>query len=112
MRRTDQDLAVAVKELCDGSPSESTIQLMRSLDKQLDIPDVIKLYGTNFDVRYMNEEMLDTIENEACVFKSTDEGIEDTVKADEKLALYSLTDFRNKIYLISLHFMILDTNFS
>jgi hypothetical protein len=68
-------LALAVKELCDGSPSEQTIQLLKSLDKDLDRPDVVRLYGTNFDVRYVNEEMLDMIDKEAYVFKATDEGI-------------------------------------
>ncbi|XP_060553142.1 uncharacterized protein LOC132714318 [Ruditapes philippinarum] len=75
IRQTDQDLALAVKELCDGSPSEQTIQLLKSLDKDLDRPDVVRLYGTNFDVRYVNEEMLDMIDKEAYVFKATDEGI-------------------------------------
>lgn len=41
-------------------------------------------------IGYVNEEMLDTIDIEAHVFKSTDGGIKYILKADETLALLFL----------------------
>lgn len=42
----------------------------------LDVADdkITRLYGTNFDVRLINEQMIDDLEGNAHVFKSTDEG--------------------------------------
>ena len=76
MRQKDKDLAVAVKELCEGSPSAETIRLLKTLSEPMDVraDQITRLYGTNFDVRYVNEQMLDTFEGNTHVFKATDEG--------------------------------------
>ncbi|XP_045177826.2 uncharacterized protein LOC123537946 [Mercenaria mercenaria] len=76
IRQKEQDLAKAVEELCDGSPSDATIDLLGSLSDNPDVPQegLTRLYGTNFDVRFVNEEMLDELEGEVEVFKAKDEG--------------------------------------
>jgi hypothetical protein len=74
IRQTEPDLAKAVQELCDGSPTEATIQLLRSLTVMVPNENTIRLYGTNFDSRYMNEDLLDKMEGESQVFKAKDEG--------------------------------------
>jgi hypothetical protein len=59
MRQNESDLITAVHELCDGTQSEETIVLLKSLDRPL--PENINatcLYRTNFDVNYINHEKL------------------------------------------------------
>jgi hypothetical protein len=75
-RQHEHDLIHAVNELCNGSPSDDTIQLLRSLDRPLDDSDSdsTKLYGTNFDVCYVNQMMLDEMDGEVSIFKSKDDG--------------------------------------
>lgn len=66
----------AVNELCDGSPSEETIQFLRSLDRPLNVPDeeVTKLFGTNFDTCVINQDILEELAGEMVCFKAKDEG--------------------------------------
>lgn len=73
-RKQEPELARAVEELYDGSPTDTTIQLPRSLTAKVSDEQTLRLYGTNFDARYMNEEMLDKMECETQVFKATVEG--------------------------------------
>jgi hypothetical protein len=68
-----------VNELCNGNPSEETLQLLRSLDRLLQTEteeaDITKLYGTNFDARYINQTMLEemnTVHTET--YTAQDEG--------------------------------------
>ncbi|VDI08317.1 Hypothetical predicted protein [Mytilus galloprovincialis] len=75
IRQNEADLIKAVLELCDGSPSVETVVLLQSLDRPL--PDIIKitsLYGTNFDVNFINHEKLEELAGEEFVFKAKDEG--------------------------------------
>ena len=67
---------MAVQELCNGSPTTETVHLLRGLKEPLDVPadQITRLYGTNFDVRFVNEQMLDAFEGNAHVFKATEEG--------------------------------------
>jgi hypothetical protein len=64
--------------LCDGSPSEDTFQLLKSLDSPilnaLKNEDVTCLHATHFDVSYINHERLDLMEGQTYQFKANDEG--------------------------------------
>jgi len=64
----------AVHELCDGTPSEEIIVLLKSLNRPENI-NVTCLYGTNFDVNYINHEKLEDMAGEELVFKAKDEGM-------------------------------------
>ena len=66
----------AVNELSDGSPSEETIQFLRSLDRPLNVPDeeVTKQFGTNFDTCVINQDILEELAGEMVCFKAKDEG--------------------------------------
>lgn len=69
----------AVAELCDGSPSEETTKLMLGLSNPLlEDPDTpaIHLYGTNFEVDYLNHEKLldDDGETQIKVYRAQDKG--------------------------------------
>lgn len=69
-------MILAVNELCDGSPSAETVVLMRSLDRPL--PYNVSptfLFGTRFDVAFINQEMIEDMPGNAVYFKSQDEGI-------------------------------------
>ena len=75
-RQYEADLVTAVNELCNGTPSDQTIQMLKELSRPLEnIPDDNKtrLLGTNFDARYMNEEMLDGLQGDVHIFRATDE---------------------------------------
>ena len=76
MRQNEADLITAVHELCDGTPSEETIVLLKSLDRPLlENINVTCLYGANFDVNYINHEKLEDMAGEELVFKAKDEGM-------------------------------------
>ena len=77
MRPIEVTLIRAVNQLCDGMPSEETGQLMISLERPLDIPaqQITRLFGTHFDARYVNQVMLEEIDEEMLVFRAEDEGI-------------------------------------
>ncbi|MES9881789.1 MAG: hypothetical protein ABW185_13005 [Sedimenticola sp.] len=67
---------MAVNQLCDGKPSEETVQFLKALERPLDVPahQITRLYGTNFDAQYVNHEMLEEVDEELFVFKAKDEG--------------------------------------
>lgn len=67
----------AVKELCDGSPSEETMQFLSSLDRPLKVPDeeITKVFGTYFDTCVINQDILEELPGEMFCFKAKDEGI-------------------------------------
>lgn len=68
----------AVNELCNGNPSEETIDFLKSLERPLEahVQDlhVTRLFGTNFDASVINQDMLEDIPGEMFHFKATDEG--------------------------------------
>lgn len=69
-------MILAVNELCDGSPSAETVALMRSLDRPLPYnTSPTFLFGTRFDVAFINQEMIEDMPGNAVCFKSEDEGI-------------------------------------
>ncbi|KAJ8318222.1 hypothetical protein KUTeg_003313, partial [Tegillarca granosa] len=73
VRQEEADLIKAVHGLCDGNPDDETIQLMLSLDRPLpDNMETIHLYGTNFDVNYVNHDMLESMDGQEYIFRSTD----------------------------------------
>ncbi|XP_062600182.1 uncharacterized protein LOC134261804 [Saccostrea cucullata] len=75
IRQSEPDLIRAVNELCDGSPSAETVALMRSLDRPLPCnSSPTFLFGTRFDVAFINQEMLEDMPGNAVCFKSQDEG--------------------------------------
>lgn len=63
-----------MNELCDGKPSQETIQFLRSLDRPLDAtPEYItRLYGTNFDTCVVNQDMLEQMDGEMVSYKAKD----------------------------------------
>lgn len=67
-----------INELCDGNPTEETEEFVKSLDRPLqNIPnnDIQYLFGTNFDVEFMNQEKLDElIPGPPKYFRSLDTG--------------------------------------
>jgi len=77
VRQIEPLLIKAVNELCDGCPSDGTIDLLLSLDRPLgeEATDVKQLYGTNFDASFVNQNILDEMENEQHVFKAEDSGL-------------------------------------
>ena len=76
IRQNEADLITAVHELCDGAPSEDTIALLKTLDRPLpENTNITSLYGTNFDVNYINHEKLEDLAGEEFVFKAKDEGM-------------------------------------
>ena len=66
----------AVNELCEGTPSTETEEFLKSLNRPLPnfTDDVTRLFGTNFDTAYVNQEMLEELEGDIFVFKAKDEG--------------------------------------
>ncbi|KAK3091790.1 hypothetical protein FSP39_022639 [Pinctada imbricata] len=72
----ESPLIKAVHELCDGRPSEETIQFLRSLDRPLNASpeDITRLYGTNFDACVVNQDMLEQMNGEMFSFKAKDKG--------------------------------------
>jgi hypothetical protein len=51
---------IFLNELCNGRPSEETVQFLRSLERPLDAPseEITRLFGANFDTRVINQDML------------------------------------------------------
>ncbi|KAK3103764.1 hypothetical protein FSP39_021721 [Pinctada imbricata] len=77
VRQDEPDLVKAVNELCNGSPSPESLNLLRSLSNPLPANvDVVKLYGINFDNIAMNQDCLDNLGGQQYTFKATDEGPE------------------------------------
>ncbi|KAK3082509.1 hypothetical protein FSP39_008125, partial [Pinctada imbricata] len=76
LRQSESPLIKAVHELCDGRPSEETIQFLRSLDRPLNASpeDITRLYGTNFDACVVNQDMLEQMNGEMFSFKAKDKG--------------------------------------
>ena len=65
----------AINQLCDGSPSKETEQLLKRLNRPIHNPvSMVKLFGTNFDADYVNHEMLDSMEGNDRMYKAVDEG--------------------------------------
>ena len=76
LRQSEADLIAAVHELCDGSPSPETILMLKSLDRPL--PDTVTptlLFGTRFDVNYINQMKIEDMQGQAVFFKAKDEGM-------------------------------------
>lgn len=76
-----------MNELCDGKPSQETIQFLRSLDRPLDAPpeDIIRLYGTNFDTCVVNQDMLEQMVGEMVSYKAKDKGTKQSLKHNKLL---------------------------
>ena len=63
----------AIKELCDGNPSQQTHAFLRSLDRPIAAQEEpIMLFGTNFDVDFWNQEKIDAMPAEARHYRSQD----------------------------------------
>jgi hypothetical protein len=65
-----------INELCEGTLSTETQEFLKSLNRPLPnfTDDVTRLFGTNFDTAYVNQEMLEELEGDIFVFKAKDEG--------------------------------------
>lgn len=76
-----------MNELCDGKPSQETIQFLRSLDRPLDAPleDITRLYGTNFDTCVVNQDMLEQMDGEMVSYKAKDNGTKQSLKHNKLL---------------------------
>lgn len=71
-----------MNELCDGKPSQETIQFLRSFDRPLDATpeDITRLYGTNFDTCVVNQDMLEQMDGEMVSYKAKDKGTKQSLK--------------------------------
>ena len=67
----------AIKELCDGEPSEDTNALLRSLDRPIQNQDAepTLLFGMNFDVNVMNQEKVELMTGQPKIYKAVDSGL-------------------------------------
>ena len=67
----------AIKELCDGEPSEDTNALLRSLDRPIQNQDAepTLLFGMNFDVNVMNQEKVELMPGQPKIYKAVDSGL-------------------------------------
>jgi len=76
VRQNEQVLINAVNKLCDGRPSSTTETFLRSLSRPLQYNHgLTRLYGTNFDVEYVNQDNLEQMPGELFLLKAKDEGI-------------------------------------
>ncbi|CAC5364753.1 PIF1 [Mytilus coruscus] len=77
-RQSETSLSNAVSELEKGEPSEETNQFIKSLNRDIEIPDgepVVKLFSRNLDVDFFNCDKLETLnEYPLHCFPSKDEG--------------------------------------
>ena len=74
VRQNEKDLIKAVNELCDGTPSQETEDLLRSLKRPLpDYTDALYIFGTNQDCSYFNELQLDKINSPEVKYISIDD---------------------------------------
>ena len=65
----------AINELCNGTPSEDTIQLMHCLDRPLpENVEKVRLCGTNFEINYVNHEFLESEDGPVFTYKAKNEG--------------------------------------
>lgn len=76
-----------MNELCDGKPSQETIQFLRSFDRPLDATpeDITRLYGTNFDTCVVNQDMLEQMNGEMVSYKAKDKGTKQSLKHNKLL---------------------------
>lgn len=76
-----------MNELCDGKPSQETIQFLRRLDRPLDATpeDITRLYGTNFDTCVVNQDMLEQMDGEMVSYKAKDKGTKQSLKHNKLL---------------------------
>ena len=67
----------AIKELCDGEPSEDTNALLRSLDRPIQNQEAepTLLFGMNFDVNVMNQEKVELMPGQPKIYKAVDSGL-------------------------------------
>ncbi|CAC5417703.1 PIF1 [Mytilus coruscus] len=76
--KSETSLSNAVSELEKGEPSEETNQFIKSLNRDIEIPDgepVVKLFSRNLDVDFFNCDKLETLnEYPLHCFPSKDEG--------------------------------------
>ena len=76
-RQDEPQLVKAVKELCEGRPSEETSILLKSLDRPISNieADPVMLFGVNFDVEYMNQERIEAMQGLPTIYTATDSGM-------------------------------------
>jgi hypothetical protein len=81
VRQNEADLKEAINDLCDGTPTMATEQLLRRLSRPLqdeqpldDEQETVKLHGTIFDADFVNHDMLDDLGGEERSYRSEDEG--------------------------------------
>ena len=74
-RQKDVQLIKAINELCVGSPSRITLDLVRSLKRPLpEDCDPTYIYGTNADANYQNELCLEKVPGNSRTYYSRDKG--------------------------------------
>ena len=75
--QNEADLIAARNELCDGTPSDETKKLMKSLQGPLpqDLQSkAIYIFGTNFDVNFHNCEQLSKLVGAMKIYNANDRG--------------------------------------
>ena len=69
----DEDLIDAINELCIGNPYDTSVQLIRSLQRPIPKNDkTVFIYGTNFDLDFFNHTKLTSMPGLMQVFQSED----------------------------------------
>lgn len=75
MRQKEPEFIQAINELCEGSLTPASEELLKSLDRPLaDMNDAIHIFGRNIDVDFFNYEQLDALPGVARLYKCTDDG--------------------------------------
>ena len=91
IRQDEPKLIEAINQLCLGKPTNETIQLIKSLNRPIDIDgSTVHMFGTNFDVEFCNYEKLQNLPGQMKIYYSEDKGNRKLIKlckAPKALAL-------------------------
>ncbi|KAK3085252.1 hypothetical protein FSP39_000710 [Pinctada imbricata] len=74
LRQSEVALINAVHELCDGKPSTQTEAFLRSFDRDVQCQSVTRLFGTNFEVDYVNSLFLEENLGNEMIYLAVDTG--------------------------------------
>ena len=71
-RQHEEDVCLAVNEVCEGQPSNQTVDVLKNLNRPLlcDTSEITRLYGRNFEVNVMNTDLLLDSPGQVKVFKA------------------------------------------
>ena len=74
-RQQEMDLITAINELCEGIPSQTTHNLMRSLKcPMISQTYPVHIFGTNYEVEFFNTMTLTTVAGNERIYTAQDNG--------------------------------------